>query len=158
VKRHLVALITLSTAVVLAALALGLLYSAYRRSRLPLELSRQAVVTEGIITEKLVQRQSDRLLPFDVPAFVVRYAYPTLDGQMRTGEQVVTRGFFERIGDPGTHVPVTMQEDNPSLSAVDPRLTFPGSVGWRMGAALVALFTASTLVGGGLRLWRNRIS
>lgn len=155
VKRHWVALFALFMAVALAAIASGLLYSVYRRSRLTLEISRQAVVTQGVITEKLIQRQSDHLLPFDVPAFVVRYAYPTPLGQMRTGEQIVTRRFFERLGGVGALVPVTMREDNPAVSAVDSRLTFPGSTGWRMGIALVALFAASALGGGGARLLRG---
>ena len=155
VKQHWVALFTLLMAVVLAAIASGLLYSVYRRSRLALEISQQAVVAQGVITEKLIQPQRDRLLPFGVPAFVVRYAYPSPLGQMRTGEQVVTRHFFERLGGIGTLTPVTMREDNPTISAVDPRLTFPASAGWRMGVALVILFTASALGGVGLKLLQS---
>jgi len=119
-------------------------------------LSQQAVVAQGVITEKLVQYQNDRLLPFSVPAFVIRYAYPTPQGQMRTGEQVVTRRFFEQLGGPGTPVPVTMREDNPAISAVDPRLTFPSNSGWRMGIALAAIFAASALGSGGVKLLREK--
>ncbi len=112
-------------------------------------------MAQEVITEKLVQYQNDRLLPFSVPAFVIRYAYPTPQGQMRTGEQVVTRRFFEQLGGPGTPVPVTMREDNPAVSAV-PRLTFPGNSGWRMGIALAAIFAASALGSGGVKLLREK--
>lgn len=134
-------------ALILTLVALALFYLSYRRVGSPLELLRgETVAVDGVIMEKLVQRQSDSILPFEVTAYVVRYAFPTLQGQMRTGEQIVTRGFFESLGHQGAPVSVTLRFDDPAINAVDARLTFPASAGWRLGLGLVCLGLAYLLV------------
>ncbi|GEM_PF-2460137 len=142
VKRPL----SLAVSLILLLAALGLLYTVYRRVATPLMLLRGAVAVDGNITEKLVQRQPDTLLPFDVTVYVVRYAFPTSQGQVRTGEQIVTRGFYERLGEQGAPVEVTIRADDPAVSAVDARLTFPGSAGWRLGITAICLLIAYLLV------------
>lgn len=129
-------------AVLLVGASVYLLSSVYRRVRTPLQLLRQSITVEGVVTEKLVEKQPDRFLPFDPVAFVVRYAYPTPQGQMRTGEQSVTRAVYRRLGSPGTPAPVTFGLNDPGLSAIDPHLTFPGGSGWRLGLGCCILTVA----------------
>jgi hypothetical protein len=135
-------LLNLGVIPILLLAALGLGYTAYRRVTTPLLLLRGAVAVEGNVTEKLVQRQDDSLLPFDITTYVVRYAFPAPQGQMRTGEQIVTREFFERLGEQGAPVEVTLRAEDPAISAVDARLTFPASAGWRLGMAVTCLLAA----------------
>ncbi len=124
-------------------LALGLFYTAYHRVEVPAQLAASSTLTvQGVVLEKLIEQRTDRLLPFKVTTYVVRYAYPNMQGQMRTGEQVVTKGFFEQIGGQGSAVWITFSAEDSSRSAVDPRLTFPGSAGWRVGLGLAAIGTA----------------
>jgi hypothetical protein len=159
-RRRLIGSLSIVIALVLGIAAMGLLYSVYGRVQTSLRLSGEVVVVEGVITEKLVETRSDRLLPFDPPAYVVRYAFPTLpDGQMRNGEQVVTRSFYHRLGDrlgeQGQPVEVTFRPDDLAVSAVDPRLTFPGGTGWRLGVALGALGVGGVFAGLGVTLARR---
>lgn len=129
-------------AVLLVGVSVYLLSSVYRRVKTPLQLLGRSVTVEGVVTEKRVEKQPDRFLPFDPVAYIVRYAYPNAQGQMRTGEQPVTRAVFNRLDSPGTTTPVTFSLDKPGLSAVDPHLTFPGSSGWRLGIGFCLLTVA----------------
>ena len=129
-------------AVLLVGVSVYLLLSVYRRIRTPLQLLRKSVTVEGVVTEKLVEKQPDRFLPFDPAAYVVRYAYPNAQGQMRSGEQPVTRAVYNRLDAPGSLTPVTFSLDQPGLSAIDPHLTFPGSSGWRLGIGCCLLTVA----------------
>jgi hypothetical protein len=139
-NRRLVGLIGVVAAFALIAAGLILLYSVYGRVQTPLRLSGDVLVVEGAITEKTVERRSDRLLPFAPAVHVVRYAFPSPPrGQMRNGEQVVTRAVYEHIGKQGQAVEVTFNPADPGISAVYPYVAFPGSTGWRLGIALAAL-------------------
>src|SRR5688572_26117269 len=119
--RRAISLLAIAVLVVIAA---GLSYLVYRQIGAPLKLMRSAVVVDGNIMEKLVQTRRLSPLPVEVPAYVVRYAFPNPQGQMRTGEQVVTKGFYSRLGKQGTPVEVYLSEKDPSVNAVDPRITF----------------------------------
>lgn len=123
----------------LLAIAAAFLFLAYRRIGLPLPLLQDAAVVDGVIAEKLIQPERASPLPFEVSVFRVRYTYPNLQGQMRTGEQVVTRAAFARLGDQGAPVQVTIHPDDEGISAVDPRITFPGVAGVRLALAMIAL-------------------
>jgi hypothetical protein len=156
-ERRLIGSLGIVIALVLGIAALGLLYSVYGRVQTSLRLSGEVIVVEGVITEKLVEARPDRLLPFDPPAYVVRYAFPTPPGgQMRNGEQVVTRGFYHHLGAQGRPVEVTFRPDDLAISAVDPRLTFPGGTGWRLGIALGALGVGGAFAGLGVTLARQK--
>ncbi|HLV44506.1 MAG TPA: hypothetical protein VKY39_06090 [Aggregatilineales bacterium] len=147
-SRRTTALIGIILSVVLLAGALGLLYTAYRRVEIPLRLTGNSWVTGGVVTEKLVERRPDRLLPFDVETHVVRYAFPNAEGQMRTGEQVVTRRLYRALPGQGGPLPVVVHGDDPDVHAINPGLAFPASAGWRAGmgmAALVAAIVLSTI-------------
>jgi hypothetical protein len=135
-------IVRIIAAVLLVGASVYLLSSVYRRVRTPLQLLRQSITVEGVVTEKLVEKQPDRFLPFDPVAYIVRYAYPNSQGQMRTGEQPVTRAVYNRLGSPGTAAPVTFSLDNSGTSAIDPHLTFPGSSGWRLGISCCLLTVA----------------
>lgn len=126
----------------LLAVAVGPSYSAFRRVETIFRLVGSSITVQGVVMEKLVEQRADRLLPFDVTTHVVRYAYPNPQGQMRTGEQVVTKGFFEQVRGQGAPVRITYSSTDPAISAIDPRLTFPASAGWRAGVALAALALA----------------
>ncbi|MEJ2150935.1 MAG: hypothetical protein P8Z40_15860 [Chloroflexota bacterium] len=142
-NRLLVRLASFALAGVLALGALGLLWSASRRVETQLRLRADSVAVQGVVLEKLVEQRPDRLLPFDVPSYVVRYAFPTPDqGQMRSGEQVVTRYAFRHLGGQGALAPVTVDPDDPAVSAIDPRLTFPAGAGWRLGIGIGLLVAA----------------
>lgn len=122
--------------------ALGLGYLAYRRIGAPPQLLRNAVVVDGVITEKLIEDQRLNPLPITVPAYVVRYSFPTTFGQMRTGQQTVTRATFERLGDQGAAAQVVMSPDDTGVNAIDARITFPAGAGVRLGAAIGCLALA----------------
>ncbi len=130
----------------LVLLSLWLFYSVYRRSQTQFQLAQGAVMVEGVITEKLTQPQPDRLLPFSPTAYVVRYAYPTLEGRVRTGEQTITRAVYDSLGDQGDLVQVVIRADDPSISAIDPALNFPAAAGWRLGIAISLLLAAYVLL------------
>jgi hypothetical protein len=128
--------------VTLIVIAAGLLYLVYRQIGAPLQLMPSAVVVDGNIMEKLVQTRRLSPLPVEVPAYVVRYAYPNPQGQMRTGEQVVTKAFFNRLDEQGAAVEVYLNEADPTVNAVDPRITFPSVSGVRAWAAAACLLAA----------------
>ncbi len=130
----------------LLAAGLALLYSASHSLRVPLRLAGRALVAQGIVMEKITEQHPDRLLPFDVTSYVVRYAFPNAQGQMRTGQQTVTKSFFEELPGQGSPAWVFFDPDDPSVSAIDPRLTFPGAAGWRLGMAAAALLLAALLL------------
>ncbi len=127
----------------LILLGLLLLFTALRRVQTQIVLMGGGVTVQGVVLEKLVEERPDRLLPFEVTTYVVRYAYPNPEGQMRTGEQVVTQGFFEVLPGQGAPARVTYDPANPAISAIDPRLTFPGAAGWRAGMGFAALMLAA---------------
>jgi hypothetical protein len=123
--------------------ALALLWSASRRVETQLKLRAGSAAVQGVVLEKLVEQRPDRLVPFAVPSYVVRYAFPTpAQGQMRTGEQVVTRYAFRQLGEQGALAVVTVDPGDPSISAIDPRLTFPAGAGWRLGIGIGLLVGA----------------
>lgn len=147
ITRNMPRLTTRQIAALIVALLLAagfavFAYSAYRWAGSPLRFLRGAVVVPGNVTEKLEQTRSDRLLPFDIPAYVVRYAYLNPQGQMRTGEQIVTRRTFQQLDEQGAPAEIAILPDQPGASAFDPRLTFPSVAGWRLGIALGALAAA----------------
>jgi hypothetical protein len=133
--------------------ALGLLWSASRRVETQLRLRADSVAVQGVVLEKLVEQRPDRLLPFAGPSYVVRYAFPTpTQGQMRTGEQVVTPYAFRQLGEQGALAAVAVDPADPSISAIDPRLTFPAGAGWRLGIGIGLLAGALGVVLVGVRL------
>jgi hypothetical protein len=124
-----------------------LAYSAYRRVETALRLGGAAWAAPGVVTEKLVESHPDRLLPFDVRAYVVRYAYPNPAGQMRTGEQVVTRRFFDRLPEQGGQATVYLAAGEEGISAVQRGPALPAPAGWRAALALGALIAAGMAAG-----------
>jgi hypothetical protein len=138
-RQRRVSLAGLLLSLALLAAGLYLMFSAYRRVSAPLRLTGQGVPAQGVVTEKFVDERPDRLLPFDVTTYVVRYAYPNAEGQMRTGEQIVTRKTYEGLPGQGGQAFVLFDPAEPGLSAIDSRLTFPGGAGWRAGLAAAAL-------------------
>jgi hypothetical protein len=127
--------------------AVALAYSAYRRVETAIRLGGGAWAAPGVVTEKLVETRSDRLLPFDVRAYVVRYAYPNPAGQMRTGEQVVTRRFFDRLPEQGGQTTVYLAAYEEGISAVQRGPALPAPAGWRAALALGALIAAGMAAG-----------
>jgi len=144
-SRRAFSLIGILLSLALLVGALGLFYSAYRRVETQVRLMGDAWATRGVVLEKLVEESEDRLLPWDVTTYVVRYAYPNDRGQMRTGEQVVTRRFFEQTPEQGEPIPVVILTDDSAVTAVSPGLTFPAGAGWRVGLALVAVLGSMVL-------------
>jgi hypothetical protein len=136
---------TLAALCVLGAAALA--YSAYRRVETATRLGGGAWAAPGVVTEKLVEYRSDRLLPFDVRTYVVRYAYPNPAGQMRTGEQVVTRRFFDRLPEQGGQTTVYLAAGEEGVSAVQRGPALPAPAGWRAILALAALIAAGMAAG-----------
>ena len=135
--------------------AVGLFYLAYRRVEVPIRLSGSSITVAGVVTEMLVEERPDRLVPFPIRTYLVRYAFPTTKGQMHTGEQVVTRAFYSRIAAPGAPIWVTFGATDPGLNAVDPSLSFPAAAGWRLGMGLAALLAAAAVVNVGLFLLKR---
>jgi hypothetical protein len=135
-------LISLLAMAVLIVTAAGSFYLVYRQIGVPLKLMQPAVIVNGNIMEKLVQKQRLSPLPVDIPAYVIRYAFPNSQGQMRTGEQVVTKAFYDRLGEQGASVEVTLSESDPGVNAVDARITFPSVTGVRVGIAIGCLLAA----------------
>ncbi len=116
--------------------------TAVRRASMPLALLRGGLAVEGVITEKQLQWDDDRLIPVAVPVYVIRYAYPTPGGQMRTGEQRVTRHFYAQSGEQGAPARILVESTNPAVSAIEARLTFPGAAGLRLALGLAAMAAA----------------
>jgi hypothetical protein len=139
-------LLSLVGIAILLIAALSAAYLAIRRASTPLRLLRGAVVVEGNVTEKLVQSQRLSPLPIEVPAYVARYAFPNPQGQMRTGEQIVTRRTFNRLGEQGSPASVWIAPQDTAINAVDPRLVFPSVAGVRMGFAGVCVLIAYGLL------------
>jgi hypothetical protein len=139
-------LLSLVAAVALVVIAVGLCYLAYYRIGTPIQLIRHSAVVDGVVTEKLIQPERLSPLPIDVPTYVVRYTFPNLQGQMRTGEQKVTAAFYNQLGDQGSPVAVTIYPENPATNAVDARISFPDVAGIRLGAALLSLLIAYLIV------------
>lgn len=129
-------------ALALLAAGLALTFSAYRRVSAPLHLTAAAVPVQGVVTEKFVEARPDRLLPFDVPTYVVRYAYPNPAGQMRTGEQVLTKKTYEALPTQGGQAFVVIEPDAPGLSVLNPRFALPAGAGWRAGLGAAAVVGA----------------
>lgn len=145
-NRRTLSLIGIILSLVLLVGSLALFYTAYRRIENTLRLtSGETWATGGVVLEKLVEERPDRLLPFDVTTYVVRYAFPNEEGQMRTGEQVVTRGVFRQVPGQGQPVPVLVLGEDSAINAINPGLAFPGTAGWRLGMALAALLGAMVL-------------
>jgi hypothetical protein len=135
------------TMVTLVAAALGLIITVYQSAATSIRLMRGPTVTvEGVVTEKLAVAGGASL---EAPVFLARYAFPTPQGQIRNGEQTLTRDAYEQLGRPGSPVLITIRQDNPAINAVDPRLVFPGTTGWRLGlaAAFAILAYAVLLLG-----------
>lgn len=141
-KRRIISLGGVVVSLGLLALSVAFFYTAYRRVHNPIRFSGESITVQGVVLEKLVEQRSDRFLPFDVSSNVVRYAFPSAQGKMRTGEQVVTRAFFDRVAGQGNLVWITVSVEDPRFHAIDPRLTFPGTAGWRAGIGLAFLVAA----------------
>lgn len=147
VRRRLIRLGGWTLAALCLLGAATLAYSAYRRVETGLRLGGAAWAVPGIVTEKLVERRPDRLLPFDVQTYVVRYAYPSPAGQMHSGEQVVTRGYFERLPDQGGQTTVYLAPGEASVSVVQRGPALPAIAGRRAALALAALIAAGLAAG-----------
>ncbi len=152
-KRRIFQAVLLIAAVGLAMASLAIAYTAVRRIHRPYWRAGGAVTVEGVVTEKLVEQQADRFLPFEVTTYIIRYAFPNTEGKMRTGEQAVTRRFYNRTGGQGSPITVTIAAGDSTISAVDPRCMFPGVTGWRLSMGVVGLVVAA-----GLAFAANRFS
>jgi len=138
-KRH-PPLLRAAASLILLVTALALLFSVYRHVRTPIQLLRNAITVEGRITEKRVSTRGV------IPVYTVRYVYPSPYGALRSGEQVVTRGFLRSLGEQGSPLPVRVSLGDHGLSAADSRLVFPGMAGIRLAAAVVLMLAAIVLV------------
>ncbi|GAB4468148.1 MAG: hypothetical protein Kow00124_02100 [Anaerolineae bacterium] len=136
----------------LVGLAALFLLSTYRRIETRLQVAAGALITEGVVTEKLAASVEDRFLPFEVRTHIIRYAFVNPEGQMRIGEQEVTASFAAQAPAPGGPIPVIISEHNPAVSAVDAGVGFPGAAAWRLAIGLAALTAGGLLLGGGARL------
>ena len=122
--------------------------SVYRRSSLRLDLSEDDVAAvDGVITEKLVGQQRDRFIPISVEQYTLRYAFANLEGKMRSGEQEVTRAFFEAAPEPGRPTTVYLSTTDPTQHAVDISPAFPGISGLRLAVGAVLLLAGCGCVG-----------
>ncbi|MBN1122170.1 MAG: hypothetical protein JXJ17_13925 [Anaerolineae bacterium] len=144
-RRKILQVTLLVAAVGLALASLAATYTAVRRVHRPYRQAGGAVAVEGVITEKLVEQRTDRFLPFEVTTYIIRYAFPNTQGKMRTGEQDVTRRFYDRTGGQGTPITVTIAAGDSAISAVDPYGTFPGIAGWRLSMGLTGFVIAVAL-------------
>jgi hypothetical protein len=140
--KRVIGLLAMMALIVIAA---GSFYLAYRQIGAPLKLTQSALVIDGNIMEKLVQTRRLSPLPVEMPAYVVRYAFANPQGQMRTGEQVVTKAFYDRLGEQGAPVEVTLSESDLGVNAVDARITFPSVSGVRAWIAF-GCFLAAYLI------------
>lgn len=140
--KRVISLVAMAVLIIIAA---GSSYLAYRQIGAPLKLMQSALVVDGNIMEKLVQTRQLSPLPIEIPAYIVRYAFPNPQGQMRTGEQIVTKAFYDRLGEQGSPVEVTLSEADPAVNAVDARITFPSVTGVRAWIA-VGCFLAAYLI------------
>lgn len=138
--------ISWGTIVILIVGALGLGYLAYRRIGAPPQLLRGAVAVEGVITEKVIDKQVLNPLSISVPVYIVRYAFPTTFGQMRTGQQTVTRAAYTRVGRQGSPVQVVISPNDAGINAVDARITFPAGAGIRLVGAVGCLIIAYVML------------
>lgn len=154
-KRKAIKIAMLLAAVGMALLSLSLMFTAVRRIQRPFVRAGGAVEVEGVITEKLVEQQTDRFLPFDVTTYIIRYTFPNAQGKMRTGEQIVTRRFYNRTGEQGAPIPVTLAAEDATINAVDTRSVFPGIAGWRLWMGTAGLIIAAGL---GVAGWKFKIS
>jgi hypothetical protein len=139
-------LVSLIATLLLVLIALALGFWAYRRIGAPPQLLRSSVTVEGTITEKLVSQERLSPLPLMLPAYTIRYAFPTPQGLMRTGQQIVTRATYQRLGDQGAPATITLSPSDPAINAVDARITFPGVAGVRLAASLICLIAAYLIV------------
>lgn len=144
-RLKIVGLASLAISLTLMVAALALLFQTYNRTQVPIQQAGASLQVQGIVLEKLVEKRPDRLLPFNVTTYIVRYAFPSASGQMRTGEQVVTRKVYESITRQGEPIWVMLSANDPTLNAIDTRLVFPGAYGWRVGLALAALILATAI-------------
>ena len=137
-------------------LAGRLFWSVYRLTETQIKLANNAWAVQGNITEKLIQTVPEGLFPFSIRVYVVRYTFPAPpQGSMRNGEQWVTRRTFERLGDPGKPVTVTLSKDDIRITAIDPRITFPPQTAYRFGLGVLSLYGSVALAGAGLILTRS---
>jgi hypothetical protein len=150
-KQKILQAALLVAAVGLALASLAVTYTAARRVYRPYRQADGAVAVEGVVTEKLIEQQADRFLPFDITTCIIRYAFPNTEGKMRTGEQIVTRRFYDRTGGQGSPIEVTFAAGDSTISAVDPRSVFPGAAGWRLSMGVVGFVIAAGLAVAGLR-------
>jgi hypothetical protein len=153
-KRRLATLGGVVLALGMLALSLAFFYTAYRRVHNPVRFTQESITVQGVVMGKLVEEESDRFLPFPVTSYVVRYAFPSAQGRMRTGQQVVTRAFYQRLAGQGHLAWIVVSVEDPRFHAIDPRLTFPSTAGWRLGiglAFLVASFFIAMSSVSGLR-------
>ena len=139
----------------IALLSLALMFTSLRRVQPPFVRAGGAVEVEGVITEKLIEQQTDRFLPFEVTTHIIRYAFPNKQGKMRTGEQIVTHRFYDRTGEQGASIPVTFAAADSTINTVDTRSVFPGIAGWRLWMGTAGLIVAAGLCIAG---WKFKIS
>ena len=138
----------------LLALSLAFFYTAYRRVHNPIRFTQESITVQGVVLEKLLEDQTDRFLPFPVTSYVVRYAFPSAQGKMRTGQQIVTRAFYQRLAGQGHLAWIAVSVDNPRFHAIDPRLTFPSTAGWRLGIGLALMIAAFLIATASLSILR----
>lgn|GEM_PF-920771 len=141
---------------VLLLVGIVFVYSAIQRveTRLALTMG-ESVALDGIVTEKLTGEQRDRFLPLVVPRYTIRYAFANLEGKMRSGEQEVTRAFFDAAPGQGGPIEVYVRVDSPTIHAVDAGAAFPGIAGLRLGSGLALLGSGGLLGGWALGRWRR---
>ena len=142
----------------LLALSLAFFYTAYRRVHNPIRFTQESITVQGVVLEKLIEDQTDRFLPFPITSYVVRYAFPSAQGKMRTGQQIVTRAFYQRLAGQGHLAWVAVSVEDPRFHAIDPSLTFPGIAGWRLGIGLTFLAAAFLIATTGLSILRSEAS
>ncbi|MCC6904712.1 MAG: hypothetical protein IT326_02650 [Anaerolineae bacterium] len=154
-RGTIIRIVSVAVALLLIAAGLRLGWSAYRRAATPFALLRGAyeIREGGIILETLTARREGGPLPFPVTAYVIRYTFPNPPGgQMRNGEQTVTRRFFNRAGTTGTPIVVYVQVADTRINAVDPRIVFPAESGWLLGGAFGSFTLALVVLNGGWAL------
>lgn len=154
-SKRLIGFAAIAGALIVLVGGLGLFYTAYRRVETQVRLRGHMWASQGVVLEKLTAEEDDRLLPFPVTSYLVRYAYPNAAGQMRTGEQTVPANFYAQAPEQGQPIPVAVHTDDPAVSAVNTALAFPGVAGWRAGLALAAALAALMLAAVGASLVRK---
>jgi len=144
-RRRLVTLGGVVLSLGMLVLSMAFFYTAYRRVHNPIRFTQEAITVQGVVMEKLTEEATDRFLPFPVTSYVVRYAFPSAQGRMRTGQQVVTRAFYQRLAGQGHLAWIAVSVEDPRFHAIDPRLTFPSTAGWRLGIGLAFLMAAFSI-------------